>query len=256
MDLMTVSECLDILEQYLLFGRMTNFARKIPDVVWQEMAANIRFAMMIADVSEEEMRRVMVTSNDRSPEISIEMVRRYLSEGGDLGAMLQAMRHCGFHPLSILRKDLRSAVRNDVLKATWKVSESLFIGDDATNMFLMIKRECSTFCAACGHGVAKGVCAKYCETCGLPLEQEHLEGLWQLLSRPIANIHGIVSDMRVAGCMQNNGLVYIGQLVQKSEGDLLKTRNFGRRSLYRVQSALGLMGLRLGMNVGEWKPPT
>ena len=46
----------------------------------------------------------------------------------------------------------------------------------------------------------------------------------------------------------------LGELVQKSEGEMLKTKNFGRKSLNEIKEVLASMGLHLGMEVGQWPP--
>ena len=61
-------------------------------------------------------------------------------------------------------------------------------------------------------------------------------------------------SLRSVGCLKHNNIVYIGDLVQKTEQELLRTRNFGRRSIAEVKTLLGSMNLRLGMEVQGWPP--
>lgn len=61
-------------------------------------------------------------------------------------------------------------------------------------------------------------------------------------------------SVRSANCLKNDNIVYIGDLVQKSEGDMLRTPNFGRKSLNEIKEVLTIMGLHLGMNVDGWPP--
>ncbi len=61
-------------------------------------------------------------------------------------------------------------------------------------------------------------------------------------------------SVRSANCLKNDNIVYIGDLVQKSEYDMLKTPNFGRKSLNEIKQVLSEMGLHLGMKVPEWPP--
>ena len=61
-------------------------------------------------------------------------------------------------------------------------------------------------------------------------------------------------SVRSANCLKNENIFYIGDLVQKSEGDMLKTPNFGRKSLNEIKEVLSLMGLGFGMNVPNWPP--
>lgn len=61
-------------------------------------------------------------------------------------------------------------------------------------------------------------------------------------------------SVRSANCLKNDNIVYIGDLVQKSEGDMLRTPNFGRKSLNEIKEVLTVMGLHLGMQVEGWPP--
>lgn len=61
-------------------------------------------------------------------------------------------------------------------------------------------------------------------------------------------------SVRSANCLKNDAIMYIGDLVQKSEGDMLRTPNFGRKSLNEIKEVLGTMGLHLGMQVEGWPP--
>lgn len=61
-------------------------------------------------------------------------------------------------------------------------------------------------------------------------------------------------SVRSANCLKNDNILYIGDLVQKSEGDMLRTPNFGRKSLNEIKEVLGTMGLHLGMQAEGWPP--
>ena len=61
-------------------------------------------------------------------------------------------------------------------------------------------------------------------------------------------------SVRANNCLKNDNITYIGELVQKTENDMLKTPNFGRKSLNEIKEQLGLMGLYLGMEVQGWPP--
>ena len=62
-------------------------------------------------------------------------------------------------------------------------------------------------------------------------------------------------SVRSANCLQNANIRYIGELVQKSEGEMLKTKNFGRKSLNEIKEILSEMGLGLGMKLESWFAP-
>ncbi len=61
-------------------------------------------------------------------------------------------------------------------------------------------------------------------------------------------------SVRSANCLKNDNIVYIGDLVQKSEQEMLRTPNFGRKSLNEIKEVLSSMGLGLGMSVTGWPP--
>jgi DNA-directed RNA polymerase subunit alpha len=61
-------------------------------------------------------------------------------------------------------------------------------------------------------------------------------------------------SVRSANCLKNDNIVYIGDLVQKSEQEMLRTPNFGRKSLNEIKEVLTSMGLALGMSVAGWPP--
>ncbi len=61
-------------------------------------------------------------------------------------------------------------------------------------------------------------------------------------------------SVRSANCLKNDSLVYIGDLVQKTESEMLRTPNFGRKSLNEIKELLAEMGLHLGMQVEGWPP--
>jgi DNA-directed RNA polymerase subunit alpha len=61
-------------------------------------------------------------------------------------------------------------------------------------------------------------------------------------------------SVRSANCLKNDNIVYIGDLVQKTEAEMLRTPNFGRKSLNEIKEVLTQMGLHLGMEVTGWPP--
>lgn len=61
-------------------------------------------------------------------------------------------------------------------------------------------------------------------------------------------------SVRSANCLKNDNIIYIGDLVQKSEADMLRTPNFGRKSLNEIKEVLSQMGLHLGMEIAAWPP--
>ena len=61
-------------------------------------------------------------------------------------------------------------------------------------------------------------------------------------------------SVRSANCLKNDNIIYIGDLVQKTETEMLRTPNFGRKSLNEIKEVLAGMGLHLGMEVPAWPP--
>lgn len=76
--------------------------------------------------------------------------------------------------------------------------------------------------------------------------QEKLnENLWRTVDE-------LELSVRSANCLQNANIKYIGELVQRSEAEMLKTKNFGRKSLKEIKEILAEMGLSLGMKLDNW----
>ncbi|MDJ0948198.1 MAG: DNA-directed RNA polymerase subunit alpha [Alphaproteobacteria bacterium] len=61
-------------------------------------------------------------------------------------------------------------------------------------------------------------------------------------------------SVRSANCLKNDNIIYIGDLVQKTEAEMLRTPNFGRKSLNEIKEVLTSMGLGLGMEIPDWPP--
>ena len=61
-------------------------------------------------------------------------------------------------------------------------------------------------------------------------------------------------SVRSANCLKNDNIVYIGDLIQKTEAEMLRTPNFGRKSLNEIKEVLSGMGLHLGMDIIDWPP--
>ncbi len=61
-------------------------------------------------------------------------------------------------------------------------------------------------------------------------------------------------SVRSANCLKNDNIVYIGDLIQKTETEMLRTPNFGRKSLNEIKEVLSGMGLHLGMDITDWPP--
>jgi len=69
------------------------------------------------------------------------------------------------------------------------------------------------------------------------------------------NVEDLELSVRSANCLKNADIQYIGQLVQKTDAEMLKTKNFGRKSLNEIKALLAEHDLTLGMKVKGWQPP-
>ncbi|HJL20884.1 MAG TPA: DNA-directed RNA polymerase subunit alpha, partial [Polyangiaceae bacterium LLY-WYZ-15_(1-7)] len=83
-----------------------------------------------------------------------------------------------------------------------------------------------------------------------PIEpEEEEEPLNENLFRSVEELE---LSVRSANCLQNANIHLIGELVQKTEAEMLKTKNFGRKSLKEIKEILADMGLSLGMKIDNW----
>lgn len=82
-------------------------------------------------------------------------------------------------------------------------------------------------------------------------EEEEEEKLNQNLFRPVSELE---LSVRSANCLKNANITLIGELVQKTEAEMLKTKNFGRKSLNEIKGILEEMGLSLGMKLENFPP--
>ncbi len=88
-----------------------------------------------------------------------------------------------------------------------------------------------------------------------PQEEMHGEGeekLNQNLFRPVSELE---LSVRSANCLKNANITLIGELVQKTDAEMLKTKNFGRKSLNEIKALLSQHNLSLNMNLEGWIPP-
>ena len=80
--------------------------------------------------------------------------------------------------------------------------------------------------------------------------QEELEFNRNLLRK----VDELELSVRSANCLKNDNIIYIGDLVQKTEAEMLRTPNFGRKSLNEIKEVLSQMTLHLGMEITSWPP--
>ncbi|HEY8162484.1 MAG: DNA-directed RNA polymerase subunit alpha [Methylocystis sp.] len=89
-----------------------------------------------------------------------------------------------------------------------------------------------------------------------PRREEAAPSIPQLAFNPalLKKVDELELSVRSANCLKNDNIVYIGDLIQKSEAEMLRTPNFGRKSLNEIKEVLAQMGLHLGMEVPGWPP--
>ena len=89
------------------------------------------------------------------------------------------------------------------------------------------------------------------EGTALPIEHQKAVQVDPLLLRPVDDLELTV---RSANCLKAENIYYIGDLIQRTENELLKTPNLGRKSLNEIKEVLAARGLTLGMKLENWPP--
>ncbi len=89
-----------------------------------------------------------------------------------------------------------------------------------------------------------------------PTKETAIEQVQELAFNPalLKKVDELELSVRSANCLKNDNIVYIGDLIQKTEAEMLRTPNFGRKSLNEIKEVLAGMGLHLGMEVPTWPP--
>ena len=89
-----------------------------------------------------------------------------------------------------------------------------------------------------------------------PRREEATTSIPELSFNPalLKKVDELELSVRSANCLKNDNIVYIGDLIQKTEAEMLRTPNFGRKSLNEIKEVLAQMGLHLGMDVQGWPP--
>jgi DNA-directed RNA polymerase subunit alpha len=89
-----------------------------------------------------------------------------------------------------------------------------------------------------------------------PRREEVTPSIPELAFNPalLKKVDELELSVRSANCLKNDNIIYIGDLIQKTEAEMLRTPNFGRKSLNEIKEVLAQMGLHLGMEVSGWPP--
>ncbi|MDR1360762.1 MAG: DNA-directed RNA polymerase subunit alpha [Rickettsiales bacterium] len=88
----------------------------------------------------------------------------------------------------------------------------------------------------------------------LPSEEEKQKEALPFDAKLLKHVDELELSVRANNCLKNDRINWLGELVQKTENDMLKTPNFGRKSLNEIKAQLEAMGLGLGMEVPGWPP--
>jgi DNA-directed RNA polymerase subunit alpha len=88
----------------------------------------------------------------------------------------------------------------------------------------------------------------------LPAEDEKQKETLPFDPKLLKHVDELELSVRANNCLKNDRINWLGELVQKTENDMLKTPNFGRKSLNEIKAQLEAMGLGLGMEVPGWPP--
>jgi DNA-directed RNA polymerase alpha subunit len=81
---------------------------------------------------------------------------------------------------------------------------------------------------------------------------ENLDLVSQKTAKLFERFDELELSVRSANCLKNEGIHYVGELVQKSEAEMLRTPNFGRKSLNEIKEIIARSGFHLGMDLTNW----
>lgn len=197
--------------------------------------------------------------------INSDHVLAHLTKDGEINLSVKVAMGRGYEPVSARAEDETRAVGSLLLDAsyspvkrvTYQVENArvekrtdldkliIEIETDGTlDPEDAIRRAATIF----QHQLAAFVELRHDEHDELLSKEERLD---PLMLRPVDDLELTV---RAANCLKAENIYYIGDLVQRSENDLLKTPNLGKKSLTEIKSVLAQRGLSLGMAIGQWPP--
>jgi DNA-directed RNA polymerase subunit alpha len=87
-----------------------------------------------------------------------------------------------------------------------------------------------------------------------PSDEDKVKDALPFDPKLLKHVDELELSVRANNCLKNDKINWLGELVQKTEADMLKTPNFGRKSLNEIKIQLEAMGLSLGMEVPGWPP--
>lgn len=145
-----------------------------------------------------------------------------------------------------------------IKSVSYEVEESLKSGSDIADKIKMQIKTDGTISAKEALKLSAAILREYYrvlidfDEISLLGSSSNKDELTTLLSKEIVDLD---LSVRSQNCLKNEGILYIGQLVQRSEADMLKTPNFGKKSLDEIKAILSAMGLSLGMKHDNWNVP-
>lgn len=258
----TVEECLVVVESFLATSGKT--VNEIPDAIWMQLCSNLRTLLWLSNKSELALKTVVSTDPDDPRCVNNPSMEKAIYQGRNLKVLLQSAHHLGFHPIILFKYNIGELLLEQLKQQADVIGEAI-TGGSVSSMLLLLKG----CCVSCGHTYSSYAPeAKFCPECGtkvstkpqdLPMETKAGEDATvpsELMQKLNTKVDDLEFSVRTANCLENQNIRFVGELVHRSETELLfKIKNFGRKSLKEVKDMLAERGLSLGMNVGNWKPP-
>lgn len=210
-----------------------------------------------------------VTAGDIKPEHDVEIINpeheiAHITKDGELKMTLKVVTGRGYVPANQLRQEGKPVGRlhidasfSPIKRIAYQVENARvenrtdldrLIIDLETNGTLDPEeaiRRCATILQ---HQLAAFVELKHEEQKSQLSDEEEVN---PILLRPVDDLELTV---RAANCLKAENIYYIGDLVQRTENDLLKTPNLGKKSLLEIKNVLASRGLSLGMRLDNWPP--
>ncbi len=251
---------------YMVDNWLARIGKKQSDLMphnWKRLAENALFMMQLAGETADSL--LGFVNMHRAPEqtVTLNQLRKMITSGddGDLMALCTVAFMCKFEPQALFVSDLKAklaeSAKTEALRLVQDITfKSSIIGDiHSCPKCAFIHKEivpAAKFCPQCGMSLATGVAPQannVVNAVRIPVGDSQMP----LLDR---SCNSLEFSVRVWNCLQNTNIRFAGELVQKTESELLKIENFGRESLGVTKDALAELGLTLDMDVRGWKPPT
>lgn len=244
---------------------------------WEELVEQVRNGEVPASLSDEDKASIDSALDSLSDSREAEIVRRYYGIGREPEKLAPIAKTLGVGPERVRQlkekalEQLRHLVnlRNLIAFSTWSNCRFVLLNKlesccsrlrelqgalDSLNIRLVCReRELAWYkarhqefqqAAQIGLSALPSAGDKYHQ------DDEHRQKVYHLLMMPVSELE---LSVRSANCLWSaGGIEYVGDLVQRTGNELLKFRNFGRKSLEDVTKILGSHGLRLGMSVAEY----